>query len=250
MIAAIVCADQNYGIGSNNELLIHIPEDMKLFKKITTKGTVIIGSKTYESLPKRPLPNRQNIIITRKCKKQPKIQKDGTIHSNMKYIKAWLANKEVINENKGIYVIGGGQIYKELLNQCERIYITKVFKAFDNVDTFFPNIGEMSEWELTTTSEIKEYNDIQYQFCIYDRCDYQIVNIQTPENPNSPQGYDMVITVKSFNGYKTVILQTTQKDGKDNITVYADTWEYLHNETNLMKFIDKVQAYEKEKNNE
>ena len=169
MISAIVCVDQNYGIGNKNDLLVHIPEDMKMFKDITTNGTVIMGRKTYDSLPKKPLPNRNNIIITSKAKKQPKIQKDGAIHSNMDCIKSWLANPKVINENSGIYVIGGGMIYKELLQFCERVYITKIFHAYDNVDTYFPNIDEMSEWEMTSASEVKEYNGIKYQFCIYDR---------------------------------------------------------------------------------
>lgn len=244
MIAAIVCVDENFGIGSNNNLLVHIPEDMKFFKKLTTGASVIGGSKTYESFPKKPLPNRNNIIITRKCKKQPKIFPDGTVHSNLKYIKAWLANKDVIEENSGIYIIGGGVIYKELLNQCERVYITKVFQTFDNADTFFPNIDILPEWELTNTSTIKEYKGIQYQFCIYDRCDYEITDIQTPSNPNSPQGFDMVITVKTFNDYRTVIVQLNKEE---NATVYADTWEYLHTQENLIKFLDKVEEYNKRK---
>lgn len=244
MIAAVVCVDQNFAIGNKGDLLVNIPEDMKQFKKITKGGTVLVGSKTYESLPQKPLSNRTNIIITRKCKKKPKIFPDGTVHSNMKYIKAWLANEEVINENKGIYVIGGGVIYKELLNQCERVYITKVLKAFDETDTFFPNIDTMPEWELTTASEFKEYNGIKYQLCIYDRCDYKITNIQVPDDSN-----DMIITVNTFNGYKTVVLQTNEKD---EVIVYADTWDYLHTKENLLKFLDKVEEFNKkqEKKNE
>lgn len=245
MIAAVVCIDKNFGIGNKGELLVNIPEDMKSFKKITSNGAVIMGRKTWDSLPKKPLPDRTNIIITRKCKKNPKVQADGTIHSNMKCIKAWLAQKDVIDNNNGIYVIGGGQIYSELLNSCERIYITKVFTESD-ADTYFPNIDEKPEWELTEASEVKEHKGIQYQFCIYDRCDYVITNTQTPENSNTANGFDLVVTVKAFNGYKTVVVQV-DKDNKVN--VFADTWEYLHNEKNLMKFIDKVQAFEKEKNN-
>lgn len=163
----------------------------------------------------------------------------------MKYIKAWLAKKDVIDNNNGIYVIGGGQIYSELLNSCERVYITKVFTESE-ADTYFPNIDKKSEWELTEASEIKEHKGIQYQFCVYDRCDYVITNTQTPKNSNTANGFDLVVTVKAFNGYKTVVVQV-DKDNKVN--VFADTWEYLHNEKNLMKFIDKVQAFEKEKNN-
>ena len=147
MIATVVCVDKNYGIGNKGKLLVHIKDDMKMFKEITTGGSVIMGSKTFDSLPEknRPLPDRTNIVITRKCKKRAKIWDDGTIHSNMKYIKAWLSKTDVIKNNNGIYVIGGGQIYKELLNLCERVYITKVFEEYE-ADTYFPNIDEMHEW--------------------------------------------------------------------------------------------------------
>lgn len=238
MIAAVVCVDNNYGIGSKNDLLAHIPEDMKMFKDITTGGAVVVGRKTYDSLPKKPLPDRQNIVITSKVKKKPKIQKDGTIHSNMKYIRAWLSKEEVINENCGIYVIGGGMIYKELLPFCERVYITKVFHSYEDVDTYFPNIDEMPEWELTSASEIKEHNGIHYQFCVYDRTDYEIYKVQTPENPTN--NLDMIVTVKTFNGFKTVVIR--MNDDK-HLTAYVDSWEYLHDENNMVKFLERVKDY-------
>lgn len=168
MIAAIVAIDSNYGIGSKNELLVHIPEDLKMFKYLTLGSSVIMGRKTYDSLPKKPLPNRENIIITSKAKTF-EIQYDGTILSSMEHIKKWLSDDKVINDNNGIFVIGGGMIYKELLPLCERVYATKILHSYDNVDTFFPDIDNMPEWIMTSASEIKEYNGIQYQFCIYDR---------------------------------------------------------------------------------
>lgn len=241
MIAAVVCVDANYGIGSKNNLLVHIPEDMKRFKEITSNGSVIVGRKTYESLPKKPLPDRTNIILTRKAKKKPKLQKDGTIHSNMKYIQAWLSTQEVIKENNGIFVIGGGQIYKELLPFCERIYITKVLHSFDNVDTYFPNIDTMPEWGLSTVGEIKEHNGIQYHFCVYDRVDYEILSVQTHEENPAISEHDMVITVKTFNDVKTIIFNDSE--GKDNTKVYIDDWDYLSVKLNLMVFIDQVQEY-------
>ena len=239
MIAAVVAVDSNYGIGGNNELLAHIPEDMKMFKEITKGGSVIVGSRTYESLPKKPLPDRTNIIITRKCKKKPKAQKDGTVHSNLKNIKAWLSNEQVISDNNGIYVIGGGVIYKELLPFCERAYVTKILRAYDNADTYFPNIDDMPEWELTSASEIKEYEGIQYQFCVYDRVDYEIVSIDNHDTNDEVEDNDMVITVRTFNGYKIVILRL---DG-ENVKIYIDDWEYLKTKKNMAKFIDKVDAF-------
>ena len=70
-------------------------------------------------------------------------------------------------EEYNIFVIGGGQIYKELLPYCEYVYVTKVFNCYDNADTYFPNIDEMQEWEMKSASEIKEHNGIEYQFCEY-----------------------------------------------------------------------------------
>ena len=205
MIACVVAVDSNYGIGSNNELLAHIPEDMKHFKEITTGGTVIVGRKTYDSLPKKPLPNRTNIIITSKADTPETIDYDVLI-SNMEYIKIWLTDDKLISENNGIYVIGGGMIYKDLLPFCERVYITKILHAYDNVDTYFPNIDNMPEWEMTSASEIKEHNGVQYQFCVYDRIDYEVYNISTHDDDKDINENDMIITVKTFNSYKVAVI--------------------------------------------
>ena len=169
MISAIVCVDSNFGIGIKNNLLTHIPEDMKNFKRQTENNIVIMGRKTYDSLPVKPLPNRTNIVITH-MNNSPQLQRQGLIHSNMEFIKSWLSQKETLNGDNvdDIYIIGGGTIYKELLPLCERVYITKVFHSYEDVDTYFPNIDNMLEWKMTTASEIKEYNGLQYQFCIYD----------------------------------------------------------------------------------
>jgi dihydrofolate reductase len=240
MIAAVVAIDSNYGIGGNNDLLAHIPEDMKMFKEITTGGSVIVGSRTYQSLPKKPLPDRTNIVITRKCKKKPKVQKDGSVHSNMNHIKSWLSNSDVISDNDGIYVIGGGVIYKELLPFCERAYVTKILHAYDNADTHFPNIDEMPEWEMTYASEVKEYNGLQYQFCIYDRVDYEIVKIESHDDNEDIMDGDMVITVRTFNGYKAVVLRL-KDDGE--LQFYIDDWEYLKDKKSAHKFLNEVLAY-------
>ena len=243
MIACVVAVDNNYGIGSKNELLAHIPEDMKMFKNITTSNSgsaVIVGRKTYDSLPKKPLANRVNIIITSKAPDIPEVKEDNTIYSNMEYIKAWLSHNDTIRDNNGIYVIGGGMIYKELLPLCERVYITKVFHSYDDVDTYFPNIDNMPEWEMTSSSEIKEHNGIKYQFCIYDRTDYEIYSVQSHEENNEINENDMVITVKTFNSYKTVIM----RDENDlDLTMYIDDWDYLKTNGNVARFIDKLQKY-------
>lgn len=167
MISAIVCVDENCGIGSKGDLLVHIPEDMKFFKEKTKDNTVIMGRKTYDSLPTKPLPNRENVVITNNFLNGYNLRRDenGTVFTDLISIKDVLRLKEMDEYN--VFIIGGGQIYKELLPYCECVYVTKVFHSYDNVDTYFPNIDEMPEWEMESASEIKEYNNIKYQFCKY-----------------------------------------------------------------------------------
>ena len=171
MISVIVCVDENFGIGYNGDLLSHIPEDMKFFREKTNNSIVVMGRKTYDSLQIKPLPNRVNVVITSKINENNYMEtrKDGAIYINMDAIKAILENKA---ENPSvlpfdIFVIGGGQIYKELLQYCDCVYLTKILESHDNVDTYFPNIDVMTEWEMTDVSELKEYNGIKYKFYTY-----------------------------------------------------------------------------------
>lgn len=162
MIAAVVAVDLNYGIGYKDGLLAHIPEDMKFFKSLTTGGTVIVGRKTYDTFPKKPLPNRLNIVVSRS---KVDTLNGNVLTTNLDEIKRGLKDYD---GKENIFIIGGGLIYKELLDYCERLYITHIHQSFDNVDTYFPDIN-LLEWKLTGFSEIREHNGIEYQFCVYDR---------------------------------------------------------------------------------
>ena len=163
MISAIVAMDENNGIGFNGQLLEKIPEDLRRFKLLTQEKIVVMGRKTWESLPKKPLPDRLNIIISNKIK----IIDTFTISMSIEEIKSRLeyASK---NQDEEWFIIGGGQIYNELLPFCDRIYITKIYKKYENVDTYFPNIDEQ-KWNVVHQSEILTYNNLQYQFLTYDR---------------------------------------------------------------------------------
>lgn len=163
MISAIVSMDENNGIGFNGQLLEKIPEDLRRFKLLTQEKIVVMGRKTWDSLPKKPLPNRLNIIISNKIK----IIDTFTISMSIKEIKSRLkyASKD---QDEEWFIIGGGQIYNELLSFCDRIYITKIYKKYENVDTYFPNIDEQ-KWNIVHQSEILTYNNLQYQFLTYDR---------------------------------------------------------------------------------
>lgn len=162
MIAAIVAVDSNFGIGFNGELLERIPDDLKRFKQLTDDTTVIMGRKTWDSLPKKPLPNRFNIIVT----SQEHEDNDIDIkHSTMEEVKSFLE----LDLGIPVFIIGGGMIYRELLPYCQEVYLTRILKSHDNVDTYFPNLDEMDEWEQDECSETYDYNGIDYQYQHYRR---------------------------------------------------------------------------------
>ena len=161
MISAIVAVDNNWGIGYNGGLLEHIPEDLKYFKEITTNHVVVMGRKTWDSLPKKPLPNRINCVIT----KEAKSSNEEVAYYSMNCIKMTMKKRR----DYEYFIIGGGQIYKELLPLCDCVYVTKIYKEHSNVDTYFPNLDKLNNWEAQPISEIKEYNDIKYQFWKYQR---------------------------------------------------------------------------------
>ena len=165
-ITAIACVDSNYGIGYKNKLLISIPEDLKHFSRITSGGTVIMGRKTYESLPKAPLQKRVNFIITRNDPSSIPAEPDEKTPYlvAMDDVKNWLMKKREEKAEEKIAIIGGEQIYKELLPYCDYVLITKVFQKFANVDAYFPNIDFDENWEIVSASEIMEYDGVQYQY--------------------------------------------------------------------------------------
>ena len=160
MISAIVAVDNNWGIGFNGDLLEHIPEDLKYFKQLTENHWVIMGRKTWDSLPKKPLPNRQNVVITNTYQK-------GDQHTT--FLKMNQIKLIMKSQPDDYFIIGGGQIYEKLLPLCDRVYITKIFKDHTNIDTYFPNLDESDEWAPASCSSIYEYKDLTYQFWQYDR---------------------------------------------------------------------------------
>ena len=160
MISAIVAVNEDWGIGYNNDLLEHIPDDLKHFKSITTGKTVVMGLNTWDSLPKKPLPNRFNIIIeTTDSYKEP----DAPIaHMDLDTFISRLDDTEYV-------VMGGGSINTQLLHYCDRVYVTKIYKKHENVDIYFPNLDEMDCWQTTPIGELETYKDFTYQFWQYDR---------------------------------------------------------------------------------
>lgn len=167
MISAIVAVDNNWGIGYNGDLLEHIPEDLKRFKELTSENVVVMGRKTWESLPKKPLPNRTNVIVSSQYICEVSVGPDAPplVKCDMAHCIYGLTNPS----DRNIFIIGGGEIYKQLLPYCDCVYVTKIYKEHSNVDTYFPNLDKLNNWEAQPTSEIKEYNNIKYQFWKYQR---------------------------------------------------------------------------------
>ncbi|WP_118195711.1 dihydrofolate reductase [Albibacterium indicum] len=159
MISIIVAAAQNNAIGKNNELLWHMPADLKYFKDKTTGHAVIMGRKTYESVGK-PLPNRRNIVITRK----KDYQKEGieVCHS----LQDALALCDPDDEN---FIVGGAEVYSEAMAVSDRIYFTLIYDEFE-ADAFFPPILP-DFWQLTSESlhEADDKNPYDYNFMVYER---------------------------------------------------------------------------------
>lgn len=158
----IVAVDKNWGIGSKNKLLVSIPSDMKFFRETTSGKVVVMGRKTLESFPNGlPLKNRINIVLTGN---QDFKAKDAIICHTVEEVLEELKKYE----DEDIYVIGGGTVYRQFLPFCDVAHITKIDHAFE-ADTYFPNLDEMDDWEMTADSEEQTYFDLEFQFQKYER---------------------------------------------------------------------------------
>ncbi len=157
MIILIAAASENNALGKENKLLWHLPDDFKRFKTITSGHYIIMGRKTFESFPK-PLPNRTHIIITR--------QKNYTFPDCI--IATNLENAlELAPKNEAVFIIGGGEIYKQSIDIADKIELTRVHSTFE-ADTFFPEIS-LDKWKLVMKENHKkdEKHKFEYTFETY-----------------------------------------------------------------------------------
>ena len=157
MLSIIVAKANNDVIGGDNKLLWHISEDLKRFKDITSGHTIIMGRKTFESLPK-VLPNRHHIIITRD--KNFKVDSEAvTIINDISDVISKFKDTE-----EEVFIIGGGEIYKTLMPYTKKLYLTRVYKDFEG-DTTFPSIN-YDEWKIINQSEItvNPKDNLNYDF--------------------------------------------------------------------------------------
>lgn len=155
---AIVAVSRSWGIGKDGQLLFHISADLQRFKALTTGHTVVMGRKTLQSLPGgRGLPNRRSLVLTRQERFTP--ERAETVHSLAELLA--LAGDEA-------FVIGGQEVYEQLLPYCTRAYVTKVF-ADVPADAFFPNLDEDPLWRAVFTGEMQEENGLIFQYVEYQR---------------------------------------------------------------------------------
>ena len=155
----IVAVDKNWGIGCDNELLADIPEDMAFFREKTLGKVVVMGQKTFESLPNGALPKRNNFVLTFD---KEFTAENVTICYNLDEFFEFA--KEY--ENDDIFVIGGEQIYRLMLPYCERCYITKMYAEFP-ADRFIPNLDEHPDWIVGSTQKMSTQSGIDIEFVEY-----------------------------------------------------------------------------------
>lgn len=157
MLSLIVAIAENNVIGKDNKLIWHISEDLKRFKSITSGNAMLMGRKTFESLP-GVLPGRKHIIITRDHKYTIDSEQVSVINDLDSFIRTYE------NSDDEIFVIGGAEIYKQLLPHCKKLYLTKVHQSFEG-DTYFPEI-DYSKYDTEYSSDkiTDEKSGITYSF--------------------------------------------------------------------------------------
>ena len=159
MITMIAAAAENNALGKDQDLVWHLPDDFKRFKKLTTGHHIIMGRKTFETFPE-PLPNRTHIVITRK---DNYLKKDATVVSSLEKALEFAKNDEQP------FIIGGGEIYKLGMEVADKIELTRVHGTFD-ADTFFPEIDE-EKWKLVAEEfhPKDEKHDYAFTYLTYVR---------------------------------------------------------------------------------
>lgn len=161
MISIIVAIAENYAIGKKGDLLCHMPADLKHFKEITSGKTVLMGERTFFSLPKHPLPNRRNIVLT---DVQGKTFKGAEAVYSLDELCAKVQGEEEA------FVIGGGMVYRQMMERADKLYITHIHHSWEDADTFFPEI-DAKVWKQLSAErhEADDKNPYDYTFAEYGR---------------------------------------------------------------------------------
>ncbi|MBQ2291184.1 MAG: dihydrofolate reductase [Paludibacteraceae bacterium] len=161
MLSIIVAISENYAIGKSDDLLCYLPDDLKHFKALTTGATVVMGKKTFFSLPRRPLPNRRNIVLTR----------DTTFtYENTEVAHSIEELLNIVDANEQVFIIGGGEVYRQFIPLVNELHITHIHHCWEDADTFFPEI-DPTIWQCIEKErhEADEKHDYAFTFATYYR---------------------------------------------------------------------------------
>ncbi len=156
-LTIVVAIDANNGIGINNQLPWHLPEDLAHFKRTTSGHPIIMGRKTFDSIG-RPLPNRRNIVITR----NPEWRHDG-----VETVTSVAAARALVGDAPA-FIIGGGQIFADTLADSDRLIVTEIAKIFD-CDAFFPTVDPAQWQEVARENHRSETGGFDFSYVTYDR---------------------------------------------------------------------------------
>lgn len=160
MIKSIIVATDEHGaIGRDNDLMWHLRADLKRFKELTIGHTVMMGRNTFHSLPKGPLPNRTNVIISNTLKEVEGAICFDSFNYAVKYIEAQGEDE--------LFIIGGGKLYNSTLDEADKLYITIVHHIFEDADTFFPD-WDPRNWDVLKMKHIAADEQNEYDSTFYE----------------------------------------------------------------------------------
>lgn len=162
MLSIIVAVASNWAIGKENNLLWHISEDLKFFKRTTLGSPIIMGYNTFLSLGSKALPKRRNIVINRNVEEEAP--------AGVEFVRSLDEAVALVKDEPQAFIIGGGRIYAAALDIVDQLYVTHVDTAIEDADTFFPDLTQ-TKWrqsETTSWSEDPE-SGLRYRFAIYNR---------------------------------------------------------------------------------
>lgn len=164
-ISIVVAVSDNDAIGTGGDLLWRLPKDMQYFKEVTLGHHVVMGRKTYESIPEkfRPLPGRVNVVITRqKGYQAPGCKIVSSVEEAIKFAE--------MNEEDEVMIIGGGEVYREVFGIADKIYLTKVHHTFRGADTYFPEVTKLN-WQPVFRERhfADEKHKYDFEFIVLER---------------------------------------------------------------------------------
>ncbi len=161
MLSLIVAIDENNAIGIHGDMLCHLPNDLRHFKETTQGHTVIMGKRTLFSLPKYPLPNRRNIVLS----SQPDYSIEG-----VEWVRSIEEAQQAVAAEEEAFIMGGGIVYEQFIPLADKLYITHIHHAFPAADTYFPAIHP-SEWQRISCERHNpdDRHAFAYSFCEYIR---------------------------------------------------------------------------------